>query len=122
MSLSPKNVIIDKKRIFSEKKGPASFSNGPRDVVCYVCGQRFGTHSIGIHVPNCIKKWENIEGKKQRSERRPVPQKPQNYDAMIKGLANGNYKILKKYNKEADNLYNTFALVACGCGRTFFEE
>ena len=27
-------------------------------VSCYICGRDFGTKSISIHIPNCIKKWE----------------------------------------------------------------
>ena len=28
-------------------------------VSCYICGRDFGTKSISIHIPNCIKKWES---------------------------------------------------------------
>ena len=27
-------------------------------VTCYICGRDFGTRSIGIHLPSCVKKWE----------------------------------------------------------------
>ena len=30
----------------------------PRAVLCYICGQGFGTKSINIHIKSCIKKWE----------------------------------------------------------------
>ena len=32
-------------------------------VSCYICGRDFGTKSISIHIPNCIKKWEAAQKK-----------------------------------------------------------
>ena len=40
---------------------------------------------------------------------------------MIKGAASGSYDI-DTYNQEAFDHFNTVALVACGCGRTFLPE
>ena len=72
---------------------PGNYSKRPKAVVCYVCGQQYGTASIGIHVPRCIDKWEKVEAQKPVRERRPVPQPPLNFDAMVKGAADGNYNI-----------------------------
>ena len=30
----------------------------PKAVMCYICGREYGTASINIHIPQCIKKWE----------------------------------------------------------------
>ena len=98
-----------------------SYAKRPKAIVCYVCGQQFGTASIGIHVPRCIDKWEKIEAKKPPKERRPVPPAPQNFDNMIKGNASGNYDN-DTYNQEAFDHFNTVALVPCGCGRTFLPD
>ena len=29
-------------------------------VTCYICGRDFGSRSIGIHLPSCTKKWEQV--------------------------------------------------------------
>ena len=29
----------------------------PKSVVCYICGRKYGTASIIIHEPQCLKKW-----------------------------------------------------------------
>ncbi|XP_034245873.1 uncharacterized protein LOC117647965 [Thrips palmi] len=31
-------------------------------VECYLCGKKFGTRSIGIHEPQCLKKWQQLHG------------------------------------------------------------
>ena len=43
-------------------------------VSCYICGRDFGTKSISIHIPNCIKKWELEQKKLPKSQRRPPPE------------------------------------------------
>ena len=93
----------------------------PKTIICYVCGQQFGTASIGIHVKRCIDKWEKIEALKPEKERRPVPPAPQNFDAAISGSANGSYNI-DALNSEAFDHFNSTALVPCGCGRTFLPD
>ena len=35
--------------------------NRPKSLTCYVCGREFGTKSLGIHIPQCIKKFEMNE-------------------------------------------------------------
>lgn len=30
----------------------------PKTFVCYICGQGFGSLSIGIHIKSCKEKWE----------------------------------------------------------------
>lgn len=50
---------------------------GPKTVVCYICGREFGTKSLPIHEPQCLEKWK-IENKNLPKERRrPMPKKPE---------------------------------------------
>ena len=48
----------------------------PNFVLCYICGNKYGTKSISIHEPKCLEKWK-IENKNlPKNLRRPVPVKP----------------------------------------------
>lgn len=49
----------------------------PKSVVCYICGREFGTQSIAIHEPQCMKKWEVENQKLPRELRRKRPVKPE---------------------------------------------
>uniref|UniRef100_A0A452GMT4 C2HC/C3H-type domain-containing protein n=1 Tax=Gopherus agassizii TaxID=38772 RepID=A0A452GMT4_9SAUR len=49
----------------------------PPTVVCYICGREFGTKSIGIHEPQCLKKWHNENDMLPKHLRRPEPKKPE---------------------------------------------
>ena len=85
-------------------------------VSCYICGRDFGTKSITIHIPNCIKKWENEQKKLPKSQRRPPPSAPVNLDKVISGELKG--EELNKFNGEVLQEWNDTALVPCGhCGR-----
>jgi hypothetical protein len=33
----------------------------PKALMCYICGREYGTMSLGIHMPQCIKKFEYNE-------------------------------------------------------------
>ena len=48
----------------------------PPTVVCYICGREYGTKSIAIHEPQCLKKFETENRKLPISERKPLPKKP----------------------------------------------
>jgi len=93
----------------------------PPSVVCYLCGREYGTKSIAIHEPQCLKKWHNENDKLPVSKRRPEPKKPQ--PAMddvtkVKGTTDGKYSI--DALNEAAWQSAVQQLVACGkCGRTF---
>mgnify|MGYP001241373254 CR=1 FL=1 len=67
----------------------------PRAVVCHICGREFRTASIDIHVPQCAKKWEEVEGQKPAPERRPLPQKPE----LVPGEGQ------QEYNKAAKKIF-----------------
>ena len=85
-------------------------------VSCYICGRDFGTKSISIHIPNCIKKWENEQKKLPKSQRRPPPSAPVNLDKVISGELKG--EDLYKFNGEVLQEWNDSALVPCdNCAR-----
>jgi len=93
----------------------------PAGVTCYICGRDFGTRSIGIHLPNCQKKWEAEQEKLPKKERRPLPSAPTDFDKVIKGEVKG--KALAKFNQKAFDEHNETALESCpNCGRTFLPK
>ncbi|KAI4541404.1 hypothetical protein MJG53_007391 [Ovis ammon polii x Ovis aries] len=49
----------------------------PPTVVCYICGREYGTKSIAIHEPQCLKKWHNENNLLPKELRRPEPKKPE---------------------------------------------
>ncbi len=49
----------------------------PRTMVCYICGREFGSKSISIHEPQCIKKWHRENDQLPPNMRRPEPRKPE---------------------------------------------
>ena len=53
-------------------------------VTCYICGRDFGTRSIGIHLPNCQKKWDQEQDKLPKSQRRDLPKPPEDFDKVQK--------------------------------------
>ena len=100
-------------------KSPA---RGPPGIICYICGRKYGTKSIDIHIPQCEKAWEAQEAKKPKGERRPVPQKPKSFEDVKVG-GKGAAKAMDEYNDEAFKNYNDNALEPCErCGRTFLPD
>ena len=90
----------------------------PVFVTCYICGRDFGSRSIGIHLPNCQKKWEAAQEKLPKKERRPLPTAPENFDKVVSGEIKG--KDLVKMNQKAFDDYNETALESCQfCGRYY---
>lgn len=49
----------------------------PPTVVCYICGREYGTKSISIHEPQCLKKWHNENNLLPKELRRQEPKKPE---------------------------------------------
>lgn len=56
----------------------------PPALICYICGNKFGTASLNIHLKTCKKKWEDQEAQKPPKERRPVPEPPKGFDEVIR--------------------------------------
>ena len=87
----------------------------PKTVVCYICGREFGTASISIHEPQCLKKWKIENNSLPKHMRQPVPSKP---DILPSLTRNGDD------DRERRNMiaYESAKqqLVPCpNCGRTF---
>ncbi|XP_069818757.1 zinc finger protein 475 isoform X2 [Dendropsophus ebraccatus] len=49
----------------------------PPTVVCYICGREFGSKSIGIHEPQCLKKWHLENDRLPKNLQRQEPKKPE---------------------------------------------
>ena len=118
------NVSIrfpDSKQQIKQNASAEKMFRKPPSVVCYICGREYGTKSIAIHEPQCLKKWHAENDKLPVSKRRPEPKKPQPPTddlTKIQGAANGKYSI-DAFN-EAAWQSAIQQLVACGkCGRTF---
>jgi hypothetical protein len=95
-------------------------------VSCYICGRDFGTKSISIHIPNCIKKWDAAQKKLPKEQRRAPPSAPVDLERwqctlyltfpgghlrVIKGELKGEQ--LDQYNTQALQDWNTAALSGC---------
>lgn len=65
----------------SKKASLPAVTGKPASSVCYICGREFGTRSIGIHEPQCMKRWHQENNRLPASERRPPPTKPKNGSA-----------------------------------------
>jgi len=95
----------------------------PPGVTCYICGRRYGTASIEIHIQQCKELFVAREMKKDRSERLPLPKDP------ALSLTNGTKKAsemtkdeLAEVNRLADEAAAN-ALAQCEfCGRRFAPE
>ena len=59
----------------------------PPTAVCYICGREYGTKSISIHEPQCLKRFELENKKLPVSERKPMPKKPINHAALVIPIA-----------------------------------
>lgn len=56
---SVKGTPLAKARFFS--------SSNPNLMVCYICGREYGSKSLKIHEPQCLKKWRLANPKRSRS-------------------------------------------------------
>jgi len=92
--------------------GPPKAHRPAPTVFCYICGRQFGTKSIDIHEPQCLRKWEAENNKLPKAQRRPLPVKP---EVQMKGG-----KIDVEAMNEAAWEASQAAQVKCdNCGRTF---
>ncbi|XP_069138183.1 zinc finger protein 474-like [Argopecten irradians] len=89
---------------------------GPQFVLCYICGRKFGTKSISIHEPQCLKAWELENSQLPKGQRRPVPKKPE-----VLKTTDGKYDV--DAMNEAAWESSKAQLIPCGnCGRTFAPD
>ena len=56
---------------------PTGDTQQKRTVTCYICGRDFGSTSVAIHEPQCLKKWHVENDKLPPSQRRKEPQRPE---------------------------------------------
>ncbi|XP_067936546.1 zinc finger protein 474-like [Watersipora subatra] len=98
-------------------KKPSAISRPPT-MVCYICGREFGSKSIGIHEPQCLRKWHLENKGLPKNLRRPEPKKPE----MRNISAHGSYDVTAAMNEAAYQSAQS-NLAACGsCGRTFLPD
>ncbi|XP_042871344.1 zinc finger protein 474-like isoform X6 [Penaeus japonicus] len=93
----------------------ASMSMSKPTIVCYICGREFGSSSIKIHEPQCLKKWRIQNENLPDNLKRPEPKKPEM-------VYNEEGKVDKEAMAEAAWKTHLDTLVACKCGRTFFPD
>lgn len=96
-------------------------SFGPRAVICYICGRKYGTASIKIHEPQCLKKWHMENNELPRNMRRNSPIRPIGF-----GEFNNKGPLLSKQIDAMNELsYESSKqqLLPCeNCGRTFLPD
>ena len=86
----------------------------PGTVVCYICGREFGSRSIAIHEPQCLKKWNNENNQLPKELRRPQPQKPN-----LLPTINGGGVDRDRWNEAAWQSAQSNLVECEHCGRTF---
>ena len=93
----------------------------PSYVICYLCGRKYGTKSITIHEPQCLKKW-HLENKKlpKKMQRKP-PVKPAAYEALASIGTYGRVD-LQKVNEAAFHSAQEQLIPCDYCGRTFLPD
>lgn len=111
----------------------------PRTVVCYICGREYGSKSIAIHEPQCLKKFNVQNNKLPIKDRLPLPKK-KSAVAIVRQLSRDEVVVMPRglsapgsveqeeedmAQRFFDNCYSEFEreLVPCKrCGRTFAPE
>ncbi|KAL4227285.1 hypothetical protein ACF0H5_012731 [Mactra antiquata] len=95
----------------SKAKGPP----GPKFVLCYICGRKFGEASVTIHEPQCLEKWKIENDKLPKGQRRPLPKKPEI-------LQSGGAYDMDAMNEAAWRSAQAQLIPCDGCGRTFAPD
>ncbi|EDV21114.1 uncharacterized protein TRIADDRAFT_17879, partial [Trichoplax adhaerens] len=89
----------------------------PKTLICYICGREFGTSSLAIHEPQCLKKWEIENSKLPKKLRRPSPVKP-TLESNNDGITHQHSEMNRLAYKSAMD-----QLLPCqNCGRTFLPD
>ncbi|KAM7024139.1 zinc finger protein 474-like [Acridotheres tristis] len=95
----------------------AKVARRPPTVICYICGREYGTKSISIHEPQCLKKWHQENDNLPKHLRRPEPKRPEVRTVQAKGFYD-----LDDLNEAAWTSAQA-QLVPCDiCGRTFLPD
>jgi hypothetical protein len=87
----------------------------------YICGRKYGTASLQIHLKSCKKQFIEEQKRLPKNMRRKLPQNSIDFDNLkCKGM---NEAAMDQYNNEAFKQFNEEALVPWGkCGRTFLPD
>jgi hypothetical protein len=93
-------------------KGATKPPRGLRFVTCYICGRDFGSASIAIHEPQCMKKWEAEMDALPPEQRRPRPVRP----SVSEGAS------LEERNEAAQQSHEAVLSPCPHCGRTFNSD
>jgi hypothetical protein len=97
----------------------------PVAVICYICGRQYGRSSLGIHLRQCKKLWNQREALKPEYERKQLPTPPENFERAIASgdIEHMDERAINAQNTAAFDSYNTEALDSCPhCGRSFLAE
>ena len=70
-----RNNLLKVEQENHESRQPRMAGKNPPTVVCYICGREYGTKSIAIHEPQCLKKFETENRKLPINKRKPLPKK-----------------------------------------------
>ncbi|XP_046661541.1 zinc finger protein 474-like isoform X1 [Homalodisca vitripennis] len=95
---------------------PGSHPSTPRRrlVLCYLCGRQFGSASIAIHEPQCLRRWRQENERLPPTQRRAEPVKPD----VIYDSETG--QVDYAATDDAQWQCHLVQLVPCArCGRTF---
>lgn len=92
--------------------------NKPKTVVCFICGREFGTKSISIHEPQCMKKWEIENSRLPKHLRRPQPVKP----SILPSLSSQSGDDVERMNQLAFESSQRQLVQCMNCGRTFLPD
>lgn len=114
-SSTPTNSSAGTKQNASGSKTYRQPPEQPNFVLCYICGQKYGSKSIAIHEPQCLEKWKKENDRLPKGQRRPIPKKP---DVIQSG---------QKYDVNAANeaawQSSQAQLIPCeNCGRRFATD
>lgn len=90
----------------------------PVAVVCYICGRDFGSKSIGIHEPQCMKKWKAENSSLPKHQRRPPPRKPD----LLPAVNGTSSQDIERFNQAALKSSQAQLLPCPNCGRTFLPD
>ncbi|XP_075596685.1 zinc finger protein 475 isoform X1 [Balearica regulorum gibbericeps] len=116
-SEDPSKTRQEKSRAAPAVSDKAQVIRHPPAVLCYICGREYGTKSISIHEPQCLKKWHQENDMLPKHLRRPEPKKPEVSLIQAKGFYD-----LDSLN-EAAWISAQNQLVPCDiCGRTFLPD
>ena len=89
-----------------------------KTVVCYICGREFGSQSVTIHEPQCLKKWHQENDQLPKGQRRKPPVKPE----FLPSVGNGANNDIERFNEAAWQSAQGQLIPCENCGRTFAPD